>query len=48
MEVDVAPLSVRMGAKMAGVAPGVSAKLQRRMGGDQIASDLAKGQADKR
>ncbi len=48
MEVDVAPLSVRWGAKMAGVAPGFAAKLQRRMGGDEIAADLAKGQADKR
>jgi len=48
MEVDVAPLSVRWGAKMAGVAPGFSAKLQRRLGGDDVAADLAKGQADKR
>jgi uncharacterized protein len=48
MEVDVAPLSVRWGAKMAGVAPGFSAKLQRRLGGDEIAENLARGQADKR
>jgi short-subunit dehydrogenase len=47
-EVDVAPLGMRAGAKFAGVAPGVSAALQRRLGADRIATDMAEGQRDKR
>jgi short-subunit dehydrogenase len=47
-EVDVAPLGMRAGAKFAGVAPGVSAALQRRLGAERIATDMAEGQRDKR
>ena len=47
-EVDVAPLGMRAGAIFAGVAPGVSAALQRRLGAEQIAEDMAEGQRDKR
>ena len=48
LEVDVAPLSMRMGAKFASVAPGLSAKLQRRMGSTELSAEMAKGQAGKR
>jgi len=47
-EVDVAPASVRLGAKLAGVAPGFTAAVQRRLGADRIAEELGAGQADKR
>ena len=47
-EVDVAPLGMRAGAAFAGVAPGVSAALQRRLGGGDVAEKLARGQRDKR
>jgi len=47
-EVDVAPLGLRAGATFASVAPELSARLTRRLGGDQIARELAAGQADKR
>ena len=48
VEVDVAPMSMRMGAKFAGVAPTLSAKLQRRLGSDKISAQMAEGQARKR
>lgn len=48
LEVDVAPLSMRLGSKFAGVAPGVSARLQRRLGSRDISERMAKGQATKR
>ncbi len=48
LEIDVAPLAVRAGVKVAGFAPGFSAALQRRMGSQKIASELARGQASKR
>lgn len=47
-EVDVAPVSLRVGAVIGGVAPGVAAVLGRRMGGHEIAADLAEGQKTKR
>ena len=47
-EVDVAPASLRAGVALAGLAPELSAKLQRRLGGDAIASQLAAGQTEKR
>ena len=47
-EVDVAPLPLRLGATFAGVAPGLSAKVSRRLGSEQIATDLAAGQSNKR
>jgi len=47
-EVDVAPLLLRLGARFAGVAPGLSARVQRLGGGERFARDLADGQRDKR
>jgi short-subunit dehydrogenase len=47
-EVEVAPLSLRLGAKFASVAPGVAAVASRRLGSERIAADLAEGQRDKR
>ncbi len=47
-EVDVAPLGVRAGAMAAGVAPELSARLQRRLGSERIASELAEAQRDQR
>lgn len=47
-EVQVAPLSLRLGATFAGVAPQLASAGSRLMGSDRIASDLAAGQRDKR
>ncbi|MBV9424719.1 MAG: SDR family NAD(P)-dependent oxidoreductase [Solirubrobacterales bacterium] len=47
-EVDVAPLGLKLGATVAGVAPELAAAVSRRMGGERIAADLAAGQRDKR
>jgi short-subunit dehydrogenase len=48
LEIDVAPLSLRLGARFAGVAPGLIASAQRRLGSQDIAANIAAGQADKR
>ena len=48
LEVDVAPLSMRVGAKFAGMAPALSARLQRRLGSTELSAQMAKGQASKR
>ncbi len=47
-EVDVAPLSLRLGAAFAGLAPDLANSLSRRMGAERIAADLAAANADKR
>jgi len=47
-EIDVAPLSLRLGALIASVAPGVSARIQRIGGGPAFVEALAEGQRDKR
>lgn len=47
-EVEVAPLGLRLGAAFAALAPELAAAASRRMGGEQVASDLAAGQRDKR
>jgi short-subunit dehydrogenase len=47
-EVDVAPLALRLGARFGSVAPGLSAAVQRRAGGQRISQDLAEGQRGKR
>ena len=47
-EVDVAPLSVRAGAAVAGLAPELTARLQRRLGSEQVSADLAEAQRDMR
>lgn len=47
-EVDVAPLTTRMGAKLGGVAPGLAARVQRMAGGENLAQAIAEAQRDKR
>lgn len=47
-EVDVAPLPLRFGAVIGGAAPALASAVQRRIGGDQIARNLAEGQRAKR
>ncbi|MGH7899712.1 MAG: SDR family NAD(P)-dependent oxidoreductase [Candidatus Binatia bacterium] len=46
-EIDVAPFGLRVGAKVAGVAPGMSATLQRWLGAEKIAEDVTRGQRGK-
>jgi short-subunit dehydrogenase len=48
LEVDVAPLGLRVGTAVAGVAPAATAAIQRRFGAHDISADIARGQADKR
>lgn len=43
-EVDVAPLGVRLGAGLAGVAPSPAAAVQRRLGAERVAAQLAESQ----
>lgn len=47
-ELDVAPLGLRLGAKVAGLAPQFAARVQRLSGSDRIAQSLAEAQAGKR
>lgn len=47
-EVDVAPLSLRLGAVFSGVAPQLSADVSRRLGNQAITEKLADGQRHKR
>jgi short-subunit dehydrogenase len=47
-ELDVAPIRLKLGTRFATVAPSVSARLQRRLGGEKIAAEMGAGQADKR
>jgi short-subunit dehydrogenase len=47
-EVDVAPLSLRLGTRIAELAPVTAARVQRRLGSERIADDLADAQRDKR
>jgi short-subunit dehydrogenase len=47
-EVVVAPPFLRVGTAVAGLAPDVAARVQRRLGADRIASGIAGGQRDKR
>jgi uncharacterized protein len=48
LEIDVAPLTVRLGATASGIAPAAVARLQRRLGGDALSADIARGQSGKR
>jgi uncharacterized protein len=48
LEVDVAPLGLRVGTAVAGFAPATTAAIQRRLGAHDISADIARGQADKR
>jgi short-subunit dehydrogenase len=47
-EVDVAPRSLALGARLFGVAPGMVAGVNRRLGSDPLADAIAEGQRDKR
>ncbi|MGH2979504.1 MAG: SDR family NAD(P)-dependent oxidoreductase [Solirubrobacterales bacterium] len=47
-EVDVAPFSLAYGARLFGLAPGLTAAISRRLGSDPLAEAIAKGQGDKR
>ena len=47
-ELHVAPLGLTLGASFGSIAPQITSAVSRRMGGEQVASDLAAGQIDKR
>ena len=47
-EIDVAPLPVRVGALISGLAPETSSLVQRRLGGAEVSSAIAEGQRPKR
>jgi len=47
-EIDVAPLTLRLGAAVGGVLPELTGRLQRRLGSDEIAAAMAEGQRAKR
>jgi uncharacterized protein len=47
-ELDVAPLSLRIGTRIAELAPVTAARVQRRLGSERIADGLAEAQRDKR
>jgi short-subunit dehydrogenase len=46
-EVDVAPLPVRLGSAVQGLVPELAARVQRRLGADEIAARVTAGQRDK-
>jgi uncharacterized protein len=47
-EVDVAPLTLRLGSTFSGLAPELAAAVTRKMGGDKLTASLAAGQREKR
>jgi len=47
-EIDVAPLTMRSGARIFAAAPSVGSAISRALGGGRIAANVAKGQQDKR
>jgi short-subunit dehydrogenase len=47
-EVDVAPLSLRIGTRISELVPVTAARVQRRLGSERIADELADAQRDKR
>ena len=47
-ELDVAPLAVRVGARLWGLSPTAMGALQRRMGSLKVADEMAAGQRSKR
>jgi hypothetical protein len=47
-EVEVAPLSLRLGTAIASVAPALSAAVSRRLGSDKIAARIVAGQRQNR
>ena len=47
-EIDVAPLGLRAGTLFGSLAPVTAARVQRRLGSDRIAREMAEGQSPKR
>jgi short-subunit dehydrogenase len=47
-ELDVAPLGLRLGTRIAELAPVTAARVQRRLGAERIADALAEAQREKR
>lgn len=47
-EIDVAPVGMRAGTAFAQLAPELSAKVAKRLGGDKVTQQLVSGQAAKR
>jgi short-subunit dehydrogenase len=47
-ELDVAPVSMRLGATLSGMLPGSLAAIQRRLGSAELSASVADGQRDKR
>jgi short-subunit dehydrogenase len=47
-EVDVAPLTLRIGTMLSGLAPEAVATVQRRLGASELASQFEEGQREKR
>ena len=47
-EVDVAPMSLRLGSVLAGLTPEISAAITRKAGSDKIVANMADGQRRKR
>jgi short-subunit dehydrogenase len=47
-EVDVAPLAMKAGARLGGLAPGLTASVQGRLGSFKVARAIGAGQRDKR
>jgi short-subunit dehydrogenase len=47
-ELDVAPIPLRLGSTLAGLAPEISASITRRAGSEKVAKDVAAGQTLKR
>ncbi len=47
-EIDVAPVALKLGATISGIAPELSATVTRKAGGDEVAAQFQAGQLDKR
>jgi short-subunit dehydrogenase len=47
-EIDVAPVGLRVGAAIGGLAPGVAAKVSRRLGSQRLGDAISKAQTSKR
>jgi hypothetical protein len=47
-EIDVAPLHMRAGAQFSALAPTLSARMQKVLGGHDVADQMAEGQKNKR
>jgi hypothetical protein len=47
-EVDVAPLPMRIGVRLAALTPPIALAMQRRAGAEEIAANIASRQRDKR